>query len=206
MEIIKPTLEKKKKKMTTKRTQEIIRRRSTMLTISASSRRNNLEVTEGEGQEGLSRRESFLDPAVDEILNEVEERSSEMEVEADEVNYEEEENAEDPGEGAEEADGGPDSPKFEDYNSDGEKIELGEQDLWKCTQPITVIKEISRKMKSRRASERRRSSDLSDSDTKDLIRLQRTVNVMKGERKASNAQFFWDDLVPRNSDPTKDAP
>jgi len=203
MEIIKPTLEKKKKKMTTKRTQEIIRRRSTMLTISASSRRNNLEVTEGEGQEGLSRRESFLDPQVDEIFNE---RSNEMEVEADEK-YKEEENAEDPGEGAEdEADGGPDSPKFEDYNSDGEKIELGEQDLWKCTQPITVIKEISRKMKSRRASERRRSSDLSDSDTKDLIRLQRTVNVMKGEKRASNAQFFWDDFVPKNSDQAKEAP
>merc|ERR1712183_674510 len=105
-----------------------------------------------------------------------------------------------------EADGGPASPKFEDYNSDSEKIELGEQDLGKCTQPITVIKEISRKMKSRRASERRRSSELSDSETKDLIRLQRTVNVMKGEKRASNAQFFWDDFVPKNSEQGKDAP
>ena len=198
MEMMKPTMEKKKKKMTTKRTQEIIRRRSTMVTLSAATRRSNLEVTEVERQGEWT----GLEPTVDEILSEVEERSSEMEVEAGEVVDEEEE----ADEGAEEEDdGGPDSPKFEDYNSDSEKIELGELDLWKCTQPITVIKDISRKMKSRRASERRRSSELSDSDTKDLIRLQRTVNVMKGEKRSSNAQFFWDDLVP-NSDQAKDAP
>ena len=94
----------------------------------------------------------------------------------------------------------------DDYNSDSEKIELGELDLWRCTQPITVIKDISRKMKSRRASERRRSSELSDSDTKDLIRLQRTVNVMKGERRASNAQFFWDEFIPQNNEQGKEPP
>ena len=201
MDVLKPTLEKKKKKMTTKRTQEIIRRRSTMVTLAATRRTSNLEVTGG--QEGLSRRGSFLDPPVDEILNEPEEveeelSSGEMEVEAGEVDDEEpEEGGED-----EEAGGRPPSPKFEDYNSDSERIELGEQDLWKCTQPITVIKDISRKMKSRRASERRRSSELSDSDTKDLIRLQRTVNVMKGEKRASNAQFFWDEFAPNNTDQT----
>ena len=193
-----PTQEKKKKKMTTKRTQEIIRRRSTMLTLSASTRKSNLEGTEGEGQGDWG---TGLDPPVDEI-------PSEMEVKAGEVVDEEEEPDVEPDEeeAAEEEDGGSDSPKFEDYNSDGEKIELGELDLWKCTQPITVIKDISRKMKSRRASERRRSSEMSDSDTKDLIRLQRTVNVMKGEKRASNAQFFWDDFVPKNSDQAKDAP
>ena len=73
-------------------------------------------------------------------------------------------------------------------------------------QPITAIKDVSRKMKSRRASERRRSSELSDSDTKDLIRLQRTVNVMKASKPTNTAKFFWDELVPQDNNQTKDAP
>ena len=90
-------------------------------------------------------------------------------------------------------------PQFDDFY-ESEHKELGEQELWNCTQPITVIKDISRKIKSRRSSERRRSSELSDSDAKDLIRLQRTVNVMKGERrKSSGEKFFWDEQ-------TKEAP
>ena len=48
-----------------------------------------------------------------------------------------------------------------------------------------------------------RSSELSDSETKaalDLLRLQKTVDAMKGERRPStNAKFFWDDV---NSNPT----
>ena len=201
MEMMKPTLEKKKKKMTSKRTQEIIRRKSTMLTLSASTRKHNLEVTEGEEEQGsLSRRGSFLDPSVpvEEILHELEQRSTQMEEEEGPEVADGDQDGED--------EGRTDSPKFEDYNSDGDRIELGELDLWKCTKPITAIKDISRKMKSRRASERRRSSELSDGDTKDLIRLQRTVNVMKGEKRASNAQFFWDDLVPKNTDHNKEAP
>ena len=71
------------------------------------------------------------------------------------------------------------------------------------SRPMRVLHSVCRKMKSRRASERRRSSELSDSDTKDLIRLQRTVNVMKGEKRASNAQFFWDEA---NTDQAKDVP
>ena len=47
-----------------------------------------------------------------------------------------------------------------------------------------------------------RSSELSDSETKaalDLLRLQKTVDAMKGERRPStNAKFFWDDV---NSNP-----
>ena len=102
-----------------------------------------------EGQ-SLSRRGSFLDPPVDEILNELEEQvnPSEMEVEGGEAVDEEEPVDEDkdavPDDGEEDEDAKEGVPKFEDYNSDGDKIELGEQDLWKCTQPITVIKDISR--------------------------------------------------------------
>ena len=43
-----------------------------------------------------------------------------------------------------------------------------------------------------------RSSELSDSETKaalDLLRLQKTVDAMKGERRPStNAKFFWDEV------------
>ena len=75
-----------------------------MLTLNASTRKKNLEVTEGEEQEGFSRRGSFLDPPVDEILSEMEERSSQMEVEAGEVVGEDENPDKERDEGAEEGD------------------------------------------------------------------------------------------------------
>ena len=69
-----------------------------------------------------------------------------------------------------------------DPMSDSEHIELKESDLWRQTKPITVIKDISKKIKARRASERRRSSEFSDSDAKaaiDLLRMKKTVETMK---------------------------
>ena len=70
----------------------------------------------------------------------------------------------------------------ENSESDSEHIELKESDLWRQTKPITVIKDISKKIKARRASERRRSSEFSDSDAKaaiDLLRMKKTVETMK---------------------------
>ena len=53
-----------------------------------------------------------------------------------------------------------------------------------------------------------RSSELSDSETKaavDLLRLQKTVDLMKGgggnsTRRKSSAQFFWDDVKTGDSE------
>ena len=75
-----------------------------------------------EGQ-SLSRRGSFLDPPVDEILNELEEQvnPSEMEVEAvDEEEPVDEDKGGVPDDGEEDEDVKDGGPKFEDYNSDGD--------------------------------------------------------------------------------------
>ena len=146
---------------------------------------------------------AFLEPPGEEILDEVEEDCNDMELEPT-TNTTDEEQEDPVGKDGVDDNNDDVEPRFDDF-SDSEHIELGEQELWSCTQPITVIKDISKKSKSRRASERRRSSELSDSETKDLIRLQRTVNLMKGERRSSNEKFFWDEYVPKDNNQSKDS-
>ena len=144
-----------------------------------------------------SLRGSFLETPDSQILDEVEEECNEIVFEPIDTDS----GAEHPAPHVE----NDDEPKFDDFY-EGEQTELGEQELWKCTQPITAIKDISRKIKSRRGSERRRSSELSDSEAKDLIRLQRSVNVMKGGKKSSGDKFFWDEFLAQEKQQSREAP
>ena len=80
----------------------------------------------------------------------------------------------------------------EDPHSDEEDNEKTE-DLWKHTLPIAVM-ESAWKTKSRRASIRRRSSGVSEEDTKatlDRLRMEKTANVFK-TKNDEKPKFFWD--------------
>ena len=71
----------------------------------------------------------------------------------------------------------------------------GMSDLWKHTLPIAIV-ESAWKHKTRRASTRRRSSEVSESDAKavlDRLRMEKAVNVMK-KKNVENPKFFWDDV------------